>query len=123
MSDGLARVLSQPGFDAEGFVNKVSRGGEGDLDVTRQKIQSLADDTALALKKNVYNNYSQFIETAKEISILEGEMYQLSHMLTDQKSVMTSLIELSITGRSSRVRHMTSRASRNLVLVLLMLDI
>ena len=30
--------------------------------------------------------------------VLEGEMYQLSHLLTDQKTVMTSMMELSITG-------------------------
>jgi len=30
--------------------------------------------------------------------VLEGEMYQLSHLLTDQKTVMTSMMELSLTG-------------------------
>ena len=35
---------------------------------TKQNVQILADETAQALKKNVYKNYSQFIETAKEIS-------------------------------------------------------
>ena len=28
-------------------------------------------------------------------------MYQLSHLLTDQKSVMTALLELSITGENA----------------------
>ena len=99
MADGLGRVLSQPGFDAQAFVKKVSEGGEGDLEATHRRIQQLAEDTSHALKRNVYNNYSQFIETAKEISILEGEMYQLSHMLTDQKGVMNGLLEMSITGK------------------------
>ncbi len=49
-------------------VNKLSQGGEEDLEEMRKKVQTLADDTAVALKKNVYKNYSQFIETAKEIS-------------------------------------------------------
>ena len=31
-------------------------------------------------------------------AVLEGEMYQLSHLLTDQKTVMTSMMELSLTG-------------------------
>lgn len=30
----------------------------------------------------------QFIETAKEITHLESEMYQLSHLLTEQKSLL-----------------------------------
>ncbi|MPC31994.1 Exocyst complex component 8 [Portunus trituberculatus] len=29
---------------------------------------------------------------------LESEMYQLSHLITEQKSLLTSLLELSITG-------------------------
>ena len=35
-------------------------------------------------------------------SVLEGEMYQLSHMLTDQKSIMNSLMELSLTGENGQ---------------------
>ena len=49
-------------------VNKVAVGGEDDLAEVHTKVQKLAEDTAVALKKNVYKNYSQFIETAKEIS-------------------------------------------------------
>ena len=49
-------------------VNKLSHGGEQDLTEMRQKVHILAEDTAIALKKNVYKNYSQFIETAREIS-------------------------------------------------------
>ena len=36
------------------------------------------------------------------ILVLEGEMYQLSHMLTDQKSVLSAMMELSITGNKSK---------------------
>ena len=35
--------------------------------------------------------------------VLEGEMYQLSHLLTDQKTVMTSMMELSITGNKGKL--------------------
>ena len=98
MAGSFVNALSQPGFDAESYVNKMSQGGEDKLDGVHKEVQRMADETAVALKKNVYKNYSQFIETAKEISILEGEMYQLSHMLTDQKSIMNGLLEMSITG-------------------------
>ena len=36
------------------------------------------------------------------VIVLEGEMYQLSHLLTDQKTVMTSMMELSLTGNKGR---------------------
>ena len=42
--------------------------GEENLGEMRKKVQQLQEDTAVALKKNVYKNYSQFIQTAKEIS-------------------------------------------------------
>jgi len=32
-------------------------------------------------------------------------MYQLSHLLTDQKTVMTSMMELSLTGNKGQRAH------------------
>ncbi len=49
-------------------MNKLSQGGEDEVDDMRKKVQHLAEETAVALKKNVYKHYSQFIETAREIS-------------------------------------------------------
>ena len=51
------------------------------------------------MKKNVYRNYRQFIDTAKEISYLEAEMYQLSHLLTEQKSLLADQLETDIFER------------------------
>ena len=65
-------------------VNKLSQGGEDELLETRQIVQNLAEDTALALKKNVYKNYSQFIETAKEISSILFECVQCCIVIVDQ---------------------------------------
>ncbi|XP_062614087.1 exocyst complex component 8-like [Saccostrea cucullata] len=106
-SHGLARVLSSQGFDPDNFVSKLSQNGEEELLTMKQKVQILADETAHSLKKNVYKNYSQFIETAKEISILEGEMYQLSHMLTEQKSLMSSMMEMSLVSDRAIVEEPT----------------
>lgn len=40
----------------------------------------------------------QFIETAKEITHLESEMYQLSHLLTEQKSLLEVVANTNILG-------------------------
>ena len=37
-------------------MNKVAVGGEDDLAEVHTKVQKLAEDTAVALKKNVYKN-------------------------------------------------------------------
>uniref|UniRef100_A0A915IHA0 Exocyst component Exo84 C-terminal domain-containing protein n=1 Tax=Romanomermis culicivorax TaxID=13658 RepID=A0A915IHA0_ROMCU len=71
----------------------------------RVQIQALADESAHVVKKNVVQNYSQFIETAKEISHLESETYQLSHLLAEQKGLIDSMMELSLTGIKDRNDH------------------
>jgi hypothetical protein len=60
--------------------------------------QTLSESTHSQLKKNVYQNYRQFIDTAKEISFLESEMYQLSHMITEQRNLLSELMLTSASG-------------------------
>nr|XP_053651122.1 exocyst complex component 8-like [Cherax quadricarinatus] len=100
MADLLVKKLTAEDFNAERYVQDLSHSSVGDLELRqqRQRIQHLAEETNAQLKKNVYMNYMQFIETAKEISYLESEMYQLSHLITEQKSLLTSLLELSVAG-------------------------
>lgn len=42
--------------------------GGADLQLRKKEIQVYSDQTSATLKKSVYANYMQFIETAKEIS-------------------------------------------------------
>ncbi|XP_077533024.1 exocyst complex component Exo84 [Haemaphysalis longicornis] len=100
--------FTSPGFSPTNYVkNLVENSIRIDAILNeRQHIANLADETNNLLKKNVYKNYMQFIETAKEISYLESEMYQLSHMLTEQQHIMETLQEISITeckGSTSNV--------------------
>ena len=44
----------------------------------RNKIQTLSDETAVSMKKNVYRNYKQFIDTSKEISCILSHKSSLS---------------------------------------------
>lgn len=91
--------------------------GGAALQQCKSKIQSYGEQTSSALKKHVYANYMQFIETAKEISRmthflsmifipnfnvkihsfihsdLESEMYQLSHLLIEQRNILSTLRE------------------------------
>lgn len=89
----LRRQLESGSFDARLYVKQLSQQSDGDRDLQehRQRIQALAEETAQNLKRNVYQNYRQFIETAREISYLESEMYQLSHLLTEQKSSLETI--------------------------------
>lgn len=103
LSDAFYSILSSSEYNPEQYVQEITlaSGNATDLAGMRENIQIWADDTNGLLKKNVYKNYTQFIETAKEISYLESEMYQLSHMLTEQKLLMASLLEISLTGEKT----------------------
>uniref|UniRef100_A0A6P7GEP0 Exocyst complex component 8-like n=1 Tax=Diabrotica virgifera virgifera TaxID=50390 RepID=A0A6P7GEP0_DIAVI len=92
------QLLSARDFTPEKYVKNLSQSyvGGSELQNLRRKLQSLSEETSNNLKKNVYENYVQFIETAKEISHLESEMYQLSHLLSEQKSLLSALSTTSI---------------------------
>ncbi|XP_023224533.1 exocyst complex component 8-like [Centruroides sculpturatus] len=111
MAVALANRLSSLTFNPHEYVKELNEVCEEveDLLSARQRIVNVAEETNGQLKKNVYKNYTQFIETAKEISYLESEMYQLSHMLTEHQSVLNSLREISITG--DKVSDATERNS------------
>jgi len=103
----LTRKLGASDYDPGKYVAEISQRCVGGEEVLQQRkvIQAVADDTNNQLKKNVYQNYSQFIETAKEISHLESDMYRLSHMITEQRKLLTGLLETSILGDSVPLSH------------------
>ncbi|KAH0953533.1 hypothetical protein HN011_010637 [Eciton burchellii] len=89
----LIKVFAADDFNPEKFVKELSAQcvGADELRQQRAKIQELANNTSAQLKRNVYQNYMQFIETAKEISHLESEMYQLSQLLSEQRALLSTL--------------------------------
>ncbi|XP_072934406.1 exocyst complex component 8 [Epargyreus clarus] len=105
MSDINMEKFAVPDFGPDRYVKELAKscvGGE-ELYQQKEKIQTLADETASALKKNVYENHMQFIETATEISHLEAEMYKLSHLLSEQRTVLTTLSQASILGNDNTI--------------------
>lgn len=59
----------------------------------KKEIQKYADDTNSQLKKNVYQNYSLFIESSREIATLKEEMRQLNTLLEQQQTSMNQLLD------------------------------
>lgn len=94
------RMMGSDDFSPEKYVKELSQRCVGGPELRRlcKKVKGFSDDTNSLLKRNVYQNYMQFIESAKEISHLESEMYQLSHLLSEQKSLLSSLATTSILG-------------------------
>ena len=101
----LRRKLAASDYSPEVYVREVANRcvGGHELHLQRKNIQALSEDTSAQLKRNVYDNYGQFMATAKEIAFLESEMYQLSHMITEQRNVLERMASASILG-DGRVR-------------------
>lgn len=64
-------------------------------------LNCLAEQTSTAMKQSVYENYSVFIEAAKDVAVLESDMHQMHHLLNEQKRLLQCLQERSIFGNSS----------------------
>ncbi|CAH1715043.1 exocyst complex component 8 isoform X2 [Aphis gossypii] len=96
--DSLIKSVGENDYQPEKYVKELSQRCMGPEELLQQKtnVQSLGEQINTMLKKNVFYNYIQFIDTAKEIANLEGEMYQLSHLLTEQASLLNSLASSSI---------------------------
>ncbi|XP_037949607.1 exocyst complex component 8 [Teleopsis dalmanni] len=94
MADKM-KDFDKPDFSVEKYTKQLVKECIGGPDVAQRKrdIQAYSDQTSATLKKSVYANYMQFIETAKEISHLESEMYQLSHILNEQRNILSSLTD------------------------------
>ncbi|XP_055847539.1 exocyst complex component 8 [Episyrphus balteatus] len=104
MTESTLREFDKKEFIVDKYVNSLVREsvGASELQSRKAKIQAYSDKTSSTLKKHVYANYMQFINTAKEISHLESEMYQLSHILLAQRNILGSLIEGSAAKSSGK---------------------
>uniref|UniRef100_A0A1L8DVZ4 Putative exocyst complex subunit n=1 Tax=Nyssomyia neivai TaxID=330878 RepID=A0A1L8DVZ4_9DIPT len=98
MPESSNTIFDGKNFRADDHVRELVQEcvGGPELLQRKAKIQTYSDQTSTALKKHVYENYMKFIDTAKEISHLESEMYQLSHILIEQRNLLSTLRESNI---------------------------
>ncbi|XP_053681091.1 exocyst complex component 8 [Anopheles nili] len=105
MPEASTAIFEKDSFNADKYVKNLVQDcvGGPELQQTKQKIQALSETVSSTLKKHVYENYMQFIETAKEISHLESEMYQLSHILIEQRNLLTTLRDESLLDEQKNI--------------------
>lgn len=97
-SQDLESQLASEKFELASYIKEVACSYDSipELKQHKRRIATVAEQTAQKLKHNVYKNYELFIDTSKEISSLEAEMYQLSHFLHEHESLTQSLQTLSL---------------------------
>jgi hypothetical protein len=107
-----ARFL-EPKFEPESFVQSIGKFkenygkfsfsfyflasksiGSTDLMNMKRRMHLISSEAKTELKQNVYRNHTKFIETAKEVSSLESEVYQLHSLLADEKQLLNTVKEL-----------------------------
>lgn len=102
--------LSSDNFDIKQFIREVAKAYDTPREWAqhKKKIQSMADRTAQQLKQNVYTNYVLFIDSSKEISSLEVEMYTLGRYLHEQQDLSRQLQSASMTDSKPSTKDMES---------------
>ncbi|KAL2945353.1 Exocyst complex component EXO84A, partial [Bienertia sinuspersici] len=83
LSDRI-KVFKSSQFDADAFINSKCR------NMAEKELQKAS---AEEMRKSVYANYSAFIRTAKEISLLEGQLLSLRNLLSAQATVVHGLAD------------------------------
>ncbi|CAD5206066.1 unnamed protein product [Bursaphelenchus okinawaensis] len=86
-------------FNGAQYVNDIlnnSRPGEevNKLHVLKSKLTAESNTASEQIKDIIFDHYRQFIDTSKEVSSLEKEIYELSTLLTDQKALIENLMDL-----------------------------
>ena len=101
----VEQKLSSELFEVHTYIRDVAREMDSSMEVKRHKraIQEVAEQTAQKLKQNVFQNYALFINTSKEISSLEAEMYQLSHMLNEHESLTRELSNVALSAAEAEM--------------------
>ncbi|KHJ48521.1 Vps51/Vps67 [Trichuris suis] len=123
--NSLKDQVGSADFDAKTFVADVLRGNSGDvvrnLRALRTATQGLSESYTDLLKKNVFYNYDQFIETARQVLKLEGELSTFGQLLGDQKVLVESMMSYPFSQTVGELRSFTQRIPerRNLVQQLL----
>ncbi|KAF8807915.1 hypothetical protein BYT27DRAFT_7190004 [Phlegmacium glaucopus] len=86
------KLLSAEDFDPTAFLKlKLANSTEAELKSLQSSLRSAISDTASDLQRSVFKNYAEFVLISKEISVLENEMLELKDLLSEYKSMPSTL--------------------------------
>jgi hypothetical protein len=58
------------------------------------RMHLIASEANLDLKENIHRTYKKCIETAKQVTTLESELYQLHSLLSNEKQLISTVKDL-----------------------------
>ncbi|KAF8167544.1 hypothetical protein B0H34DRAFT_669962 [Crassisporium funariophilum] len=106
------KLLNAEDFDPAAFLKlKLANSTEAELKSLQSSLRSAIDDTSSELQRSVFKNYAEFVLISKEISVLENEMLELKDLLSDYKSMPSTLQIPDPTSISSSMLSTYKRSS------------
>ncbi|OMO55013.1 Vacuolar protein sorting-associated protein 51 [Corchorus olitorius] len=93
LSDRLKEFKSSQ-FDPDAYLmSKCHAMTEKDIKHASSHLMDLRKASAEEMRKSVYANYTAFIRTSKEITVLEGELLSMRNLLSTQAALVHGLAE------------------------------
>ncbi|KAK2636311.1 hypothetical protein Ddye_031103 [Dipteronia dyeriana] len=93
LSDRL-KAFKNSHFDPDAYItSKCNHMNEKEIRLLCSQLVELKKASAEEMRKSVYANYSAFIRTSKEISVLEGQLLSLRNLLSSQTTLVHRLAE------------------------------
>ncbi|KAJ3510518.1 hypothetical protein NLJ89_g4622 [Agrocybe chaxingu] len=106
------KLLSAEDFDPASFLKlKLANSTEAELKSLQSSLRGAIKDTSSELQRSVFKNYAEFVLISKEISVLENEMLELKDLLSDYKSMPSTLYIPDPTSTSSLTLSTYKRSS------------
>ncbi|PPQ99518.1 hypothetical protein CVT24_005308 [Panaeolus cyanescens] len=86
------KMLNAEDFDPAAYLKlKLANSTESELKSLQSSLRNAISDTASELQRSVFKNYAEFVLISKEISVLENEMIELKDLLSEYKSMPSTL--------------------------------
>jgi hypothetical protein len=91
-------AFERENFNVDSYVKKIAAESiyASNLTDVKEKLNRNGQQTAEEIKQSVYKNYTNFMETAKEVGNLEGKMTQLRQSLDEQRKLLGLIKNLNI---------------------------
>ncbi|VDM11928.1 unnamed protein product [Wuchereria bancrofti] len=101
--EGVDQIFSDAiGVDVRDQLKGMKSGDETrQLQAFHARLNVANTQSSELVKKSVFLNYKKFIDTAREVSYLEQEIYELSSLLSDQRMLIETLMQMTGEDRSS----------------------
>ncbi|KAF9566937.1 hypothetical protein CPC08DRAFT_719598 [Agrocybe pediades] len=106
------KLLNADDFDPAAYLKlKLANSTEAELKSLQSSLRNAASETSAELQRSVFKNYAEFVLISKEISVLEHEMLELKDLLSDYKSMPSTLHIPDPTSTSSSLLSTYKRSS------------